>query len=332
MKNILQTIAGFAFGGILLYFTLEGKDLGQIFDALVQADLGITLLCVFFMTGILCLRAARWQLLLKEAGEKVPFLHVLTSLGIGYFVNSFTPKLGEIIRCTTLQKSSNVSLAKNFGVVVSERVYDLIVIFGGVFLIFLIEIDRLGHLFRQVYVRTIGVFSSTVLWLALIGGIACCGAIFIYRNHLLKLGFVQKLYHFLQEMYQAILSSFKLKQYWLFLFYTFAILFLLIFLNYLFLQALEVTSDEGLYFGSIVLFIAAVGWALPAPGGIGTSHFLILHLFLVFGMSEDAGIVFGIYSNGLTFVFTIAFGLLTIIHYFLRARHASVSGTIEKEN
>jgi hypothetical protein len=60
------------------------------------------------------------------------------------------------------------------------------------------------------------------------------------------------------------------------------------------------------------LFVGAIGWALPSPNGIGTTHFIILNLFIVFGLSESSAVTFGILSNGLILIFTILYGLLAI--------------------
>jgi lipoprotein signal peptidase len=54
---------------------------------------------------------------------------------------------------------------------------------------------------------------------------------------------------------------------------------------------------------------------LPTPGGIGTTHYFIYQLFFIFNLSPNAGISYGVLSNGLTFVYTLGFGILALIYY-----------------
>ena len=61
------------------------------------------------------------------------------------------------------------------------------------------------------------------------------------------------------------------------------------------------------------LVIGAVGWALPTPGGIGTSHFLMLQLFGIYELGEQIGVTFGIISKGTVFIFTILYGFIAIV-------------------
>ncbi len=122
---------------------------------------------------------------------------------------------------------------------------------------------------------------------------------------------------FLLEFWQTLKLSFKIKQYPRFLLVTLLIWVALILMNYFCLLALEETSGSSLYFAFVIVFVAGIGWAIPSPSGIGTTHFIILHLFLAFSLSENSGVAFGVLSNGLTFSFTILIGGASIILYSL---------------
>jgi uncharacterized membrane protein YbhN (UPF0104 family) len=89
--------------------------------------------------------------------------------------------------------------------------------------------------------------------------------------------------------------------------------FLMVLVNYCCLLALPTTDSLNLYFAFVVLFVGTIGWAIPSPGGIGTSHFFVLQLFLLFNLSEETGITYGLLVNGIMVIFTIAGGLLAII-------------------
>lgn len=318
MKHTVRTLIGIALGIFFLYMTLRGKEIGDILHSISQADLFYSIGSVVLMMVIFALRAARWQLLLSAAGENPSYRNVLAATGIGYFVNSFTPKLGEITRCTSLQSSAGVPIAKSAGVVVSERVYDLLVLFLGLCSILILEMSRLRFMAENMQDRISSLFHGHYVVGAIV--LIAISAVVLYRK---RKWFAQhpiatKVFTFLREFSKAITDSLLLKKYPLFVLYTIAIWLLLVAVNYMFLKSLSVTNAEGVYFAYVVLFAATMGWALPAPGGIGTSHFFILQLFIVFGMPEDSGIAFGIYSNGLTFAFTIFFGVISVADFYIR--------------
>jgi uncharacterized protein (TIRG00374 family) len=77
------------------------------------------------------LRAARWARLLREGGASVGWRDLLRILFLGWFVNSLVPaKLGDLYRSYLVKRRFGISLSRTVGVVVAERLLDLIVVFG----------------------------------------------------------------------------------------------------------------------------------------------------------------------------------------------------------
>jgi glycosyltransferase 2 family protein len=77
------------------------------------------------------LRAARWARLLREGGADVGWRDLLRILFLGWFVNSLVPaKLGDLYRSYLVKRRFGISLSRTVGVVVAERLLDLVVVFG----------------------------------------------------------------------------------------------------------------------------------------------------------------------------------------------------------
>jgi uncharacterized protein (TIRG00374 family) len=77
------------------------------------------------------LRAARWARLLREGGADVRWRDLVRILLLGWFVNSIVPaKLGDLYRSYLVKRRFGISLSRTVGVVVAERLLDLIVVFG----------------------------------------------------------------------------------------------------------------------------------------------------------------------------------------------------------
>ncbi len=313
-NNIWQSILGVLIGGVLLYLTLQNKPLGIIAENIKSAKLlwvisnGLLLLWVFW------LRAMRWKLLLENNGHFPKRKDIFYAVTLAYFINGFTPKFGEIARCTSLKKTSQIPLPVSFGTVVSERIWDLIVLFGGLIILFFLEIKRLGNILSSIWEYLYLLISSNFL-LATIAVFLLLGIIFIIWKVFKNQNIIKKATVFVIEISSTIKKTFQLKKAKTFIFQTVLIWTALILMNYSCLKALPNTENLGLYFAVIVLFIGGLGWAIPTPGGIGTTHFVILQLFLAFELTENAGISFGILSNGLTFVYTILLGAITFIIY-----------------
>ncbi len=310
-KNITQTILGVLIGGLFLFLTLKNKPLDEIIESISSANLFWVMMSGVSLVAVFLLRAMRWRVLTQNIGYNPKKRHIIYSLIMGYFVNSFTPKLGEIMRCTTLKNKSDVPVANSLGTVVSERVYDILIMFAGLIIIFFLEVKRLGHIFSGMAESISGMFTTNLfLSLGIIVVLAVGG--YLFFRYLLKKGMFNRITGFVNDMLKTIRATFRIKQYNLFILFTVLIWVALVLMNYCFLKSLPETESHGLYFATVVLFVGSIGWALPSPGGIGTTHFFILQLFLAFSLTESAGIAFGVISNGLTFVYTLIFGILAV--------------------
>jgi uncharacterized protein (TIRG00374 family) len=326
LKKILQNGIGVLIGGVFLYLTLREKPLGPVWESLRNSDYFFILLSFLCLFVVFYLRALRWRLLIQETGQKVDADKVLTSVLLGYFVNSFTPKFGEIIRCTSLQKNSNVPVSTSMGSVMAERAYDLLILGIGVFAIFWIELDRLQGILDSTLGGISHIYGYRYLYLIPVISLAL-GILFIISLKKLKKSenkLVKKVVEFLRGMFASLKHGILLKKRVQFILLTLAIWFMLVVLNYIYLLALPVTSSYSFSFAIVILFIGGLGWALPSPGGIGTTHFFLLQLFLAFQLDPNAGISFGILSNGLTFIGTIVLGGYGYFRYYVEMKRARV--------
>lgn len=314
-KNILQGLGGALIAFIFLFFTLRDKPLDLIVQNISESKWIFIFLNGLFLALIFFLRALRWRILIKNLGYSVKRRHIVLAVTMGYFVNSFTPKLGEFVRCLYLQKTSGVLLVRSLGSVVSERIYDILVLLLGLIIIFIIEFERLYRLFGRFFennIDNISIFGSEVLIYFLI----FLGVLVVVYFTISK-GLHVKVKNLLKDFAEAIRKTLYLKEYRKFFILTVLIWAALISMNYVALKALPATEDKGWYFAVIVLFVGGIGWALPTPGGIGTTHYFIYQLFFIFNLDPNSGISFGILSNGLTFIYTLIFGFIALLYFFV---------------
>jgi len=136
-----RTLVSFGLAFALILFVFRGIDIDPVetFRQMRQANLwlyGVAFL-IFYVT--FPLRALRWQLLLRNAGFPIPrgrgswaSIPALTEyIGLSWFVNCIVPaKLGDAYRGYLLKHNGDVSFSRTFGTIFSERLLDMIVLFG----------------------------------------------------------------------------------------------------------------------------------------------------------------------------------------------------------
>lgn len=329
IRTALQLTLGVLLSALLLYLTYRKRSFADLAADMAQADplmvglSGLLLLLVFW------LRALRWKILIESAGHPVSSYHTTLSVTISYLVNALTPKIGEVIRCTVLYRSDRVPVAASFGTVFTERVIDVLVLLGGIFVIFLMEVDRLGGLFADMALNLFGKWTTSQVMILVTVLLALMGAgiwaLYWLRKKAAenpgKPGIIPKIYEFVSGMLYAIKSIFRLKQPGMFLLYTVLVWVALIAMNVLFLLALPETRELSWYYAVLVLFIGGIGWAMPVPAGMGTTHYIIRALFVAFGLPATMGENVGLISNGATFLFTIVWGVIAWVLFLLVPRH-----------
>lgn len=325
-KNILKSILGLVIGGFFLYLTLNKKPLDDIFNSLSSARLKWVIISVICLLATFYIRAIRWKVLLESSDTQPGKYNVVHSLVMGYLVNSFTPKFGEIIRCTALKKSEQIPTSISLGTVVSERIYDILILVSGLVIILYIEIERLGSVVTGLK-RSVAyaVSTNTLSTILVISSVTL--VIFLAYRLSKRNKVAATVSNFFKETGRSIKMSFKIKNYKRFIFLTVLIWMVLILVNYSFLMALPETKGYSFYFATLVLFIGGVGWALPSPGGIGTTNFMILQLFVAFSLDDTIGVSFGLLASGITFFVTVSFGAFAIVFDLIRKRYILKRGS-----
>lgn len=120
--------SGFAFGATAAYFSVRDVHAPQAWDALVVSNYWWLLPSLVVLCAAVMVRAVRWQFMFT-ADARPRFTPVLRALLVGYLLNNILPlRAGEAGRVVALQRWGKVSLAETTGTVVTERIYDVLVL------------------------------------------------------------------------------------------------------------------------------------------------------------------------------------------------------------
>jgi hypothetical protein len=228
-----------------------------------------------------------------------------------------------------LKRTDDVPITTSLGTVVAERIIDLISLFIVVSLTLLLEFHRLKGFFFGFATRTFENFNLFNLLLVLgITGIISLVIDLLVRSRKEQLGqnsIFQKIKSFAREMLHGLTSIKKLDNPAGFWISSVLIWVLYYMMSYTMFFTLPETSHLGLLAGLAVLTTGSLGMAAPVQGGIGTFHILVSGVLVLYGISEQDGVLFATLTHGIqTLSFVIFGGISFAISLLISRRKAKV--------
>ena len=136
MKFGWRSALGFALSALLLWWTLRGVALADVWRELRGANLGLLVLSAVAATAIFPLRARRWRAILHPVEPDLPFGMLWRSTAIGMMINNVVPaRAGEIARAYALTRETpRVGFSAAFASLAVDRLFDAVVVLALMFL------------------------------------------------------------------------------------------------------------------------------------------------------------------------------------------------------
>jgi uncharacterized protein (TIRG00374 family) len=229
-------------------------------------------------------RAYRWKFMLEPLGFKPKLPNSIMAVFIAYLANFGIPRSGEVLRAAVFTNYEDVPFEKGFGTIVAERIADMLVMVGIISITLFLEFEFIVQFFQEkfnpntIVIGAIGLLISGVIFL-----------VFIRRS---KLKIAIKIKEFVNGLIEGVLSIFKMKKKWAFIFHTLFIwaMYLLMF----YFTSFAVEDLLGIPFAAILIgFIAASFTIAATNGGIFVYPLAIGAAFSLFAIPETPSIAFG---------------------------------------
>jgi uncharacterized protein (TIRG00374 family) len=327
LKVALQIAFSLALGGFFIWFfvrRLSQEEINEIWGAFRRADY-LWLIGAFFI-GIAShwVRGIRSILLLEPMGYKPTKTNAFFATIIGYLANLAVPRLGEVLRCSTLSQYEKIPVSKSFGTVITERVIDML-IYLLMFLFVLLTFS--ADLYQYAETTFLSSFLQKVSLLQL-AGIAVAGVVvvvlfylFVLRKKLLKYAIVQKTENFVKGIWTGLKSITQLKRPILFIIETLLIWLLYYAGFYICFFSLPETAALTPDAGLAAMAFATIG-GIIVQGGIGLYPLFVAGTLAVYGVAEPVGYALGWLAWGAQQVAVVLVGTLSIIclPYYNRKR------------
>lgn len=274
-----KTVLGLALTAALLWLAFRQIPLGEFARAL--GEVGLLPLAAAMACQLLAhwLRAWRWKLFLLRTRPGLRRRDAFAALMVGYGVNVAVPRGGEVARAVFLQRAAGVPLAAGLSTVITERLLDLVTLAALFPPLALIYRGRLERVFPGI--------GTGVLLTALASAGALGAAWWIARKPAWASAFLGARLrrfspagaewaagaggHFLEGLggifRRETAAGVALLTGGIWLLY--ALGFWLLFHSFAFARTASPGPGDALG----VTLVVAVAYALPSPGGTGTTHF-----------------------------------------------------------
>ena len=274
-------------GIFLIYYSYSKftpQQLEEISIYFKKANYTFVILSVLFSLLSHISRAYRWNFMLEPLGYKPKLPNNFMAVYVAYIMNIFIPKSGEVSRAVIINKYEDVPFDKAFGTIISERVIDLLFLFGFTAIALMLQYEKLSsYLLSVMPLSTVYKIAGVLLVLLIL-------VLLILKFS--KSTFVKKILQFFSGLKDGVLSVLKMKKKIPFIIHSFIIwgLYLLSFYTATF--ALNATSDISFSTLIITFVVGSFSFAFT-NSGFGTYPFFVAGILAIFNIPETVGTAFG---------------------------------------
>lgn len=288
IKSYLKVLIPLSIGLFFIYLTINATTVEErklIANYIKNADYRFVLLSIVFGVLSHLSRAYRWQFLLSPMGYKPRFINSTLAVLIAYIANLGIPRSGEILRATTLSSYEKIPFEKTFGTIIAERLVDLVLLIGFIFIALSLQYDLIWKVLREKKIAPATILSGFAFLL-----IVALGLRMLFKKN--QSALVLKIKSFLKGLVEGILSIRSMPNKGAFLIHTVFIWLMYLAMFYVIKWTVPETSMLGL--NSLLPAFVIGGLTISATnGGIGIYPFSVALMLGAFGISNESGLAFG---------------------------------------
>jgi uncharacterized protein (TIRG00374 family) len=300
-----------------LYYCFKGVESDDFVAAIASADYTLVVLSVFVGVLSYFIRAVRWRMLILPLNYRPATYRVYNAVMTGYLANLTIPRIGEIVRCATLNKTDRIPVDSLFGTVVSERIIDLLCLFCSIVLAFVFKMELftgflVEHLFPQwqPMFANISWFSALIIIIAVLSAMA---VLWLFLRWLLRKPAMHRVRGVFISLRDGLKTIFRMKRTPLFILCSVAIWVCYWLTSFLVIRALPATAAFGAADALFLMVLGSLGFVVPVPGGFGAFHTMIAWGFMMYGMEFSDGIIFATLSHESQLLGMVFFGVIALI-------------------
>jgi len=269
---------------IYAYNSFSNEEIEQIKINFKNVDYFYLFISVIFGFIGSFLRSYRWKYTLRHLNYKVGIENRFFAVNVGYLMNMFIPRSGEISRALILKNYNNIPFDRGFGTIVAERFIDLFLLLAMITAIFFLQF----HIVKT-FVLDVIPMQKIIFWGLIVILMFFIFVVILYYSKPKTISFLIKK---LKGFKEGVLSLFQMKNKWLFLFHTLLIWISYIFMLWITIFAFPETSTLDLTAVLTTFVVGSIAITFT-NNGFGSFPFLVSQILLFYEISSPVGTAFG---------------------------------------
>ena len=315
LGKFLKTFIPLVFGLFVFGFIIRSLDFDQVI-ATLKKDVNYWIIALSLPFGLFgqIMRAFRWDLLIRPLGYRPKKSNLIYAVLGNYGVNLAFPRLGEVWRCTMVNRYEKIPLSKLIGTMIIDRISDTVIVALIIIAAFIMNVPYFRSFFAQhpeTYAKLYEIFSSVWFYV----GIAVIGLLIWFSFWKFKENTViKKINEFLFSIWEGIRTIGQMKDNWLFIFYTLLIWVSYFLYFYICFYAFPFTENLGWNRGLIAFGMGSLAMGVPVQGGVGAWQIMVMAALMGFGITKDnaGAFAFSVWMIQ-AFLFTAIYGLFGVM-------------------
>ncbi len=277
---MIQYVFFLLIGLVLLWLVFRKIDVSEVVAEIRAAKYVWLLFSIILGIFSHIARAMRWNILIRSLGYKTDTPTTFYAVMTGYLANMAFPRLGEVTRCGVLSKKKSIPFTTLFGTVISERLFDTIILALIILLVIFFQLNLVsGFVDKYIVSYFSGMANRDNLYLAILVLFALIVVpLILFRiffNRIRNMHIYNKVRDFLKGLLDGIKTIMHMKHKWSFMGLTVLIWLLYTLMTYTAFFALEATSGLDFIDAITVMALGSLGMVAPVPGGIGAYQFVV---------------------------------------------------------
>lgn len=267
-----------------MWYSLSQISISKLIQYFKNADY------FWIVLGVVCgilshlSRAYRWLFMVEPLGYKPKLANSFMAVYSAYLINLTLPRAGEVARASILANYEDIPFDKGFGTIVAERVADTIMLLLIIGLALILEFEFIYEFFANKFNSSTLIFGVLILF-----GLAVLMYALIIRS---SSQVALKIKEFIGGLVEGILSIFKMKKKWSFIFHTIFIWVMYLFMFYI--TTFAMPEIEQIPLAAILIGFILASFSIAATnGGIGSFPEAVVIAFGLFSVAEDPSRAFG---------------------------------------
>lgn len=331
IKKTLKYILSALLAVVLLWFSFRDVEWDKFRTELGKCRWEFILLSMVAGAVAFWVRGLRWRQLLLPLDGSITRMTAFNGINIGNISNFVFPRIGEFVRCGVIVRRSEpvdaaepvrkkASYDKVLGTVVLERGWELLVMLLMLAIVLVAGFDRYGAFFVEKIWTPMSERFGSGLWLMGIGLFVLIGGCIYMVWRLREANAIcGRIWSVFRGVGQGFASCMKMDRKWLFLAYTLLIWMLYWLMAASTMWAAPFLGDLTLVDALFLSLVGGLGFAVPAPGGIGSFHFVIsLALLGIYGIPMETGVIYAALSHTSQAITQIIFGAGSYVYETLK--------------